>query len=161
MDKPYPTPRLAARNAAIHAAEAVFSKHAADIVGVVLRRAHGGDPVCLRLCLERALPAGRIPPAVDLAPGYDPANLNRAFHAVGDALDDGTINIRQAARVLDALGPDVRAREDVKYVRAMAKIEAGLAQTLAAIGMDHFVTVAPRGPGGILENHQTHTEETP
>jgi hypothetical protein len=103
----------------------------------------------------------RLPPAVDLAPGYDPANLNRAFHAVGDALEGGTINIRQAARVLDALGPDVRAREDVKYVRAMAKIEAGLAQTLAAIGMDHFVTVAPRGPGGILENHPTNTEETP
>ena len=50
------------RNAAILAAEALFHDRAADIVSVVMRRAHGGDPVCLRLCLERALPAGRLPP---------------------------------------------------------------------------------------------------
>jgi len=162
MPEPIPiTPRLADRNAAIHAAEARFRGQAAHIVSLVLRRAHGGDPVCLRLCLERALPAGRLPPTIGLAPDYDPANLQRAFHAIGDALDDGTINVRQAARVLDALGADVRAREDVKQVRAMAKIEDGLAKTLAAIGMDHFITVAPRGPGGVLENRQINTEKAP
>jgi len=61
-------PSLAARNAAIHAAEARFRAGAASIVSLVLRRAHGGDPVCLKLCLERALPAGRIPPPLALAP---------------------------------------------------------------------------------------------
>ena len=75
MPEPQPLPSpLATRNAAIHVAEAAFRERAAHIVSLVLRRAHGGDPVCLRLCLERALPAGRIPPAVCLAPGYDPTS---------------------------------------------------------------------------------------
>ena len=82
-------------------------------------------------------------------------------HLVDEQHDDGTINVRQAARVLDALGADVRAREDVKQVRAMAEIEDRLAKTLAALGLDHFITVAPRGPGGILENHEANREETP
>ena len=156
-----PASPLAARNAAIHAAEAHFRAGAEDIVSLVLRRAHGGDPVCLRLCLERALPAGRIPPAIDLAPDYDPGNLKLVFGAIGAALDQDRITIRQASRLLDALGAPVRARADVTQVRKCADIEADLAQALAAIGMDHFLTVAPRGPGGILENYPTNTEETP
>jgi hypothetical protein len=55
---PEPRPLPSPRAAAIHAAEARFRAGAADIVSLVLRRAHGGDPVCLRLCLERAPPAG-------------------------------------------------------------------------------------------------------
>jgi hypothetical protein len=156
-----PSPVLAARNAAIHAAEAAFRERAASIVSLVLRRAHGGDPVCLRLCLERALPAGRIPPSVELAPDYDPGNLKHVFVTVAAGLDQGRINIRQASRLLDALGAPVRARPGVAQLRKFADIEAGLAETLAALGLDDFITVAPRGPGGILENHPTNTEETP
>ena len=173
------SPRTA-RNAAIHAAEAVFRTQAANIVSLVLRRAHGGDPVCLELCLERALPSGRIPPRLELAPDYDPGNLQRVFGAIGAALDRGRINIRQASRLLDVLGAPVRALPGVAQVRKFADIEADLAQALAAIGMDHFLTVAPCGPGGILmrgacsfpktgthfsgacaENHQPNKEETP
>jgi hypothetical protein len=75
MDKPDLT-RRAARNASILAAEATFRGEVADIVSLVLRRAHGGDPVCLRLALERVLPAGRIPLAVELAPDHDPGTLS-------------------------------------------------------------------------------------
>jgi hypothetical protein len=162
-----PPPR-AARNAAIHAAEAQFRAHAADIVSNPLRRAHSGDPVCLALCLERALPAGRIPPAIALAPDDDPGNLPYVFGAIGAALDEGRINLREASCLLDALGapPDRRfapsgagsmqALPGVTQVRQFVAIEAGLAKALAAPGLDHFLTVAPRGPGGILENKQTH-----
>jgi hypothetical protein len=162
MSEPLPTApasRRAARNAAVLAAEARFRGQAADIVSLVLRRAHGGDPVCLALCLERALPAGRIAPPIALAPDYDPGNLKAVFGAIGAALDDGRINIRQAARLLDALGAPADRR--FAPVRKFAAIEADLAQALAALGLDDFLTVAPRGPGGILENHQTKTEETP
>ena len=174
MSEPVPTEpasRRTARNAAIHAAEATFRGQAADIVSLVLRRAHGGDPVCLELCLERALPAGRMPPRLALAPEYDPGNLMLLFGAIGAALDQGRINIRQASRLLDVLGapPDRRcapsgagsALPGVAQVRKYADIEADLAQALAAIGMDHFLTVAPCGPGGILEHHQTKTEKNP
>jgi hypothetical protein len=155
--------QLAARNAAIHAAEAAFRERAASIVSLVLRRAHGGDPVCLRLALERALPAGRLPPAVDLAPDYDPGNLKVVFGAVGAALDQGRINIRQASRLIDALGAPVRARPAVTQVRKFADIEADLAACLGGLALDDFITVAPRGPGGILEHESTNTdtEETP
>jgi hypothetical protein len=150
----------AARNALILAAEAAFAQRAAEIVSVVLRRAQGGDPVCLRLCLERALPVGRLAPPVDLVPGYDPANLNRAFDAIGALVGENRINLRQASRLLDALGAPVRARPAVAQVRKFAEIEADLAKTLASLGLDDFVTVAPRAPGGILEN-QTNQEQTP
>jgi hypothetical protein len=160
MSEAVSTPRPA-RNAAIHAAEATFRARAADIVSLVLRRAEGGDPVCLKLALERALPAGRIPPAVELAPDYDPRNLKLVFGAIGKAVEESRINVRQASRLLDALGAPVRARPGVTQMRKFAEIEADIAQALAALGMDTFITVAPRGPGGILENYQPNTEEHP
>ena len=142
-----------ARNAPILAAEALFAARAADIVSLVMRRAQGGDPVCLRLCLERALPAGRLPPAdVDLGPTQDAEGLERAFAAVRALLQENRINIRQASRLLDSLGAPVRARPAVAQVRKFAEIEADLAKTLASLGLDDFITVAPRAPGGILEN---------
>ena len=150
-----PQPALAHRNAAIHAAEAAFRDRAAGIVSVVIRRAQGGDPVCLKLCLERALPAGRLPPAdVDLGPAHDVEGVKRAFAAVRALLQGNRINIRQASRLLDSLGAPVRARPAVAQVRKFADIEAGLAKTLASLGLDDFVTVAPRAPGGILESLQ-------
>jgi hypothetical protein len=141
------------RNAPILAAEAQFSERAADLVSLVMRRAHGGDPVCLRLCLERALPAGRLPPAdLDLGPVHDVEGVKRAFAAIGALVGENRINIRQASRLLDALGAPVRARPAVAQVRKFAEIEADLAKTLASLGLDDFLTVAPRAPGGILEN---------
>jgi hypothetical protein len=148
MSEPQSTP--AARNAPILAARALFEARAAGIVSVIIRRAEGGDPVCLRLCLARALPFGRLPPPIALAPGFDPWNLNRVFAAIGTLVAANGINIRQASRLLDALGAPVRARPAVAQVRKFAEIEADLAKTLASLGLDDFLTVAPRAPGGIL-----------
>ena len=94
---------------------AQFAEHAAEIVKVVIRRAQGGDPVCLKLCLKRALPVRRLAPKIDLAPDYDPGNLNRMFTAIGALLERYCINIRQASRLLDCLGapPDRRFAPDV------------------------------------------------
>jgi hypothetical protein len=151
-------PPLAARNAPILAAMAQFAGRAAEIVNVVIRRAQGGDPVCLKLCLARVLPVGRVPPRIDSAPGYDPSNLNRIFTAIGALLERHRINIRQASRLLDCLGAPVWLRPAVAQVRKFANIEAGLAKTLAALGLDDFVTVAPGAPGGILEKQTTQEQ---
>ncbi|MBV8755085.1 MAG: hypothetical protein JO328_19695 [Hyphomicrobiales bacterium] len=51
---------------------AQFAEHAAEIVSVVIRRAQGGDPVYLKLCLARVLPVGRVPPRPDNAPRREP-----------------------------------------------------------------------------------------
>ena len=149
-------PALAARNAPILAAMAQFAEHAAEIVSVVIRRAQGGDPVCLKLCLARALPAGRLPPPIALAPGFDPWKLNRVFKAIDALVAAKRINIRQASRYLDALGAPVRLRPAVAQVRKFADIEADLAKRLAALGRDDFVTVAPGAPGGIFEIQRTN-----
>ena len=155
----YPTSPLAARNAPILAAMAQFAEKAADIVKVVIRRAQGGDPVCLKLCLKRALPVGRLAPKLDLAPGYDPGNLRRMFTAIGALLERHCINIRQASGLLDCLGAPVRLRPAVAQVRKFADIEACLAKTLAALGLDTFLTVAPVAPGGIFDALLTNQEQ--
>jgi hypothetical protein len=141
MPTPPPSP-VSPRNAAILAAEARFAAWSVRFVSLVMARAEGGDPAAMRLCLERVLPAGRLAPR-DLGPDYDPANLRRVFGAIGAALRDGHINIRQASRLLDALGAPVRARPAVADVRAFAAIEADLAKTMASMGIDHVFTVPP------------------
>jgi hypothetical protein len=156
---PHPTSPLASRNAAILAAEAAFDQHAAGIVSVIIRRAEGGDPVCLKRCLARALPVGRLPPPIALAPGFDPWKLNRVFKAIDALVAAKRINIRQASRYLDALGAPVRLRPAVAQVRKFADIEADLAKRLAALGRDDFVTVAPGAPDLILETQQTNQEQ--
>ena len=161
-------PALAARNAPILAAMAQFAEQASAIVSVLIRRAQGGDPVCLKLCLKRALPVGRLAPKIDIAPGYDPGNLKGMFTAIGALLERHCINIRQASRLLDCLGapPDrrsapsgagsMRLRPAIVQIRKYANIEAGLAKTLSALGLDDILTVAPGGFGGVFETHQTN-----
>src|SRR5262249_24964416 len=113
-------PSPTARNAAIHAAEPTFRSRAADIVILVLRRAEGGAPVCLGLVLGRAPPAGRIAPAVPLPRDYAPGNLKPVLGAIGKVLGESRIHVRQASRLLDALGAPVRLRPGVANVRKFA-----------------------------------------
>src|SRR5262249_38187381 len=134
---------------------------AANIVSLVLPRAHGGEPVCLELCLERALPPARIAPPLNLAPDYGASNLQRVVGAIGAAPDQGRLNIRQAPRLLDPPAAPGLAAPSVAQVREYAEIKPAPARALAAIGLDHCRTVAPCGPGGILENHQIKREQTP
>lgn len=160
MPQPHPASPLAARNAPILAAEALFARRAERIVRLVIARAEGGDPVCLRLCLERALPAGREPP-LDLGPVHDRASLKRACGEIGDALEAGRINIRQAMTLLHGLGGDAWRLPTAATVRAYARAEAGLAKAAAAMAQDHSITVAPRARGRMLDPKQTNKEATP
>jgi hypothetical protein len=160
MPHPPSASPLAARNRPMLAAEALFAQRAERIVRLVIARAEGGDPVCLRLCLERALPAGRAPP-LDLGPVHDRASLKRACGEIGDALEAGRINIRQAMALLHGLGGDAWRLPMAATVRAYAQAEAELAKAAAAMAQDHGITVAPRARGGLLDRHQTNTEKTP
>jgi hypothetical protein len=160
MPQPHPASPRASRNAPILDAEALFAQRAERIVRLVIARAEGGDPVCLRLCLERALPAGREPP-LDLGPVHDRASLKRACGEIGDALAAGRINIRQAMTLLHGLGGDAWRLPMAATVRAYAQAEAELAKAAAAMAQDHGITVAPRARGGMLDPDQTNKETTP
>jgi hypothetical protein len=133
-----PASPLPARNRAILAAEARFAARAEAFVGHIMARAEGGDPVAIRLCMERAVPLGR---AGAPAPAEDRDAARRAIAEITAALVAGRINVRQTMWMLDALGDDVRRLPGVAALRPLAKAEADLAQAMGAMGMDHFITV--------------------
>ena len=145
------------RNRATLAAEAQLAAAAPRLVRILIARAEGGDPAAMRLCLERALPAGRAPP-IDLGPVHDRASLKRAVAAVAAALAAGDINIRQATRFIDAFGAAVRARRAVGELRALAAIEADLAKSMAAMGLDRVFTVAPATLAKLADNDDGQTK---
>jgi hypothetical protein len=146
MTMPHPASPLAARNRPLLAAEARFGAWAERLVGRVIARAEGGDPVAMRLCMARAVPVGRRPPLA-LGPVEDRAGARRAIGEITAALGAGRINIRQTAACLAALGEQGRNLPGLAAVRAAAQVEADLAQATGAMGMDHFFTVPPAAPG--------------
>jgi hypothetical protein len=153
---------LAARNRDLLAAEARFGAWAERLVGRVMARAEGGDPVAMRLCMARAVPVGRRPP---LALGLveKPGGARHAISQITAALCAGRINIRQTVACLAALGDQGRSLPGLAAVRAAAQVEADLAQAMGAMGMDHFFTVPPAAPGAhapIANTDQTK-EPTP
>ena len=153
---PYPTSSFAARNRDLLAAEAWFGAWAERLVGRVMARAEGGDPVAMRLCMARAVPVGRRPPLA-LGPAEDRAGAQRAIAQITAALCAGRINIRQTMACLAALGEQGRNLPGLAAVRAAAKVEADLAQAMGAMGMDHFFTVPPAAPSA----HATNQTEEP
>jgi hypothetical protein len=145
--EPPPAACFAARNRDLLAAEARFGAWAERLVGRIAARAEGGDPVAMRLCMQRAVPVRRGPPLA-LPPAETPDDARRAMAQIAAALDAGRINIRQAMACLDALGDHVRRLPGVAAVRAAARVEADLAQAMGAMGMDHFFTVPPATRAG-------------
>jgi hypothetical protein len=149
----------ASRNRELLAAEARFGAWAERLVGRIMARAEGGDPVAMRLCMQRAVPVRRGPP-LPLTPAETPGDVRRAMAQIAAALDAGRINIRQAMACLDALGDDVRRLPGVAAVRAAARIEADLAQVMGAMGLDHVFTVPPRSPAAHADPDPTNEEPT-
>jgi hypothetical protein len=155
---PHPAPPLASRNRGLLAAEARFGAWAERLVGRVMARAEGGDPVAMRLCMARAVPVGRRPPLA-LAPVEDRDGARGAIAEITAALKDGRINIRQTVACLAALGDQGRDLPGLAAVRAAAQVEADLAQAMGAMGMDHFFTVPPATVAARATPHPTQTKE--
>jgi hypothetical protein len=151
---------LASRNRDLLAAEARFGAWADRLVGRVIARAEGGDPAAMRLCMARAVPVGRRPPLA-LAPVEDRDSARRAIEEITAALDAGRINVRQTMACLMALGEQGRDLPGLAAVRAAARVEADLAQTMGAMGMDHFFTVPPAAPGAHAPIPNTNQTKEP
>lgn len=121
-----------------------------------MARAEGGDPVAMRLCMQRAVPVRRGPP-LPLGPVEDRAGARRAIAEITAALDGGRINIRQTMASLDALGDHVRRLPGVAAVRAAARVEADLARVMGAMGLDHVFTVPPAALAGAGSTNEEPT----
>jgi len=143
----HPIPRpLRVRNRTFLALEARFAARAEGLVNTIINRALGGDPAAMRLCLERALPVGRgRPPPIQLPPVESPDDARRAMAEVTAALGAGTITIREAVQLLDAVASHLGHIPAIETVRKAARIEADLAKAAGAIGIDHVFTIS-EGP---------------
>jgi len=120
---------LRVRNRTALALEALFAAQAKGIINAIIDRALGGDPAGMRLCLEHALPVGRgRPPPIQLPTVESPDDARRATAEVTAALGAGTITIREAVRLLDAVASHLGHIPAIEPVRKAARIEVELAQ---------------------------------
>ena len=87
-----------------------------------------GDPMALRLCLERMLPPCRER-AVKFAlpPIESPADIAAAMKAVTAALAEGTITPGEAGRIAAMVDTFIQAIETSDFERRLQSVEAGFA----------------------------------
>ena len=116
--------RLGSRNKATVAAQELLANEAEALTRKAVEAALAGDPMAMRLCLERILPRERVvkfarPPiksAADLAP---------AMGAVTAALADGLISPGEAQAIARVVTTFVQMIETSDFDRRLRMLEAG------------------------------------
>jgi Family of unknown function (DUF5681) len=107
---------LGARNTKSLAMEEELAKHAQEAVDLVMRRARGGDPTCLRLLIERVLPIGTNRPlALDL-PKVECADDAQVALTI-DAFGRGEITVREFSPMLGSVDRMARVAERIQQNR--------------------------------------------
>jgi Family of unknown function (DUF5681) len=93
------------RNDATLAAESLLEGEAEALTRMAIERAQQGDPIALKLCLERILPRRRERPiTVDLPPVNSAADLAPAATAILRAIAAGNLTPCEAQAVLAVYG---------------------------------------------------------
>ena len=114
-----------ARNKRTLAAESMFDRDSASIIGKVIEFAMGGDVAAIRLCLDRIYPRPRErPTALDMPPMTTPADAVAAMGAITQAVGDGDLGPQKAAD--------------------LAKVVAGFSQTIATAELEQRLGEAER-----------------
>jgi len=113
------------RNKATLAAEQMLDDEAEALTRVALDLAHGGDPVALRLCLDRII-APRRERAVRFAmpPITGAADLAGAMAALALAAAQGIITPGEAAQLSQVVETYIRAIETTDLERRLRAVEA-------------------------------------
>ena len=146
------------RNRRTLAFEAAFEVHGETLIDRIAERAKGGDPTAMRLCMERLLPMGRERPvALTLPPIESEDDARAALRQINAGVTEGTITIREAVEALHMVEWLSVGSSSIEAMQRLARVEAGLAKSLAAVGLDHdfifrkqaarpYVDTAPDGP---------------
>ena len=128
---------VGSRNKQVLAAEAALFKHAQELVENLVTRANRGEPVAMRLAMDRILPTGRGRPLpIELPPVRSAEDAQAATGTIMDALKQGALSAREAADLLNVVTALVRLTGTIELMKKTARREvAKAAQTL---GIDHF-----------------------
>ena len=116
--------RPGSRNKATIAAAKLLAGEAEGLTRKAVELALEGDPMALRLCVERILPVCRER-AVKFAlpPIESPADIAPAMKAVTSALADGEITPGEAGRIAAVVDTFVRAIETSDFEERLKELE--------------------------------------
>jgi hypothetical protein len=113
------------RNRATAALEKVLDGDAGAILNKAVEMAKDGDPVAMRLCLDRLIPVRRDwPVTFALPPIATTDDLPKATGAIVAAVAAGELTPSEAAEISTTLDVHVRAIEATEPHRRMAALEA-------------------------------------
>jgi hypothetical protein len=125
--------RPGSRNKATLATMALLAGEAEGLTRKAVEAALAGDPMALRLCVERILPRCRERPVnFTLPPIESAADIAAAMKAVTSALADGGITPGEAGRIAGVVDTFVRAIETSDFDRRLQELEERLKAPTAA-----------------------------
>ena len=109
---------LGARNKKTLAMEGEIDKHAEEALELVMRRARGGDPTCLRLLIERVVPTGTNRALAPELPKIECADdAQTALNMVIEAFGRGAITVREFSPMLGSVDRMARVAERIQHNR--------------------------------------------
>ena len=116
--------RPGCRNRATIAAAALLAGESEALTRKAVELALGGDPMAMRLCVERILPPCRERAVkFELPPIESPADIAAAMKAVTSALADGVITPGEAGRIAAVVDTFIRAIETSDFDRRLQLVE--------------------------------------
>jgi hypothetical protein len=113
------------RNRATAALEKILDGDAEAILNKAVKMAKDGDPVAMRLCLDRLIPVRRDRPITfALPPITTTDDLPKATGAIVAAVAAGELTPAEASEISKTLDVHVRAIEATELHRRLAALEA-------------------------------------
>ena len=154
------------RNKVNRAGQALLDANAQTVIKEIMRRAMDGNPVAMRLCMERLVPSGRERLiAIELPPVEVRQDARKAVAEVSAALAEGEISIREANELLGVVdGMTRRALTSEALPSARAPANGGATDNINAESMAPAAgTPAGTANGGTTEGGdaaKTHEDST-
>ena len=125
--------RPGARNKATLAAAKLLAGEAEGLTRKAVEAAFAGDPMALRLCVERLLPVCRERAVkFKLLPTESPADIAAAMKEVTAALAAGVITPGEAGRIAAMVDTFIRAIDTSDFDRRLQQLEEKLKRDDAA-----------------------------
>jgi hypothetical protein len=114
-----------ARHKATMAAQTLLDGEANALTRKAIEMAKSGDPVALRLCLERILPPRKDRPvSFDLAKIERPDDASKALASILASVAAGELTPQEGAAITALIESFIRALETTELERRIAELEA-------------------------------------
>jgi hypothetical protein len=127
-----------ARNRTTLACEVLLDKAGQKLTKLAVDKALAGDPLALRLCLERLIPVRRERPTpFQLCPISGPQDLPAAHVTVLTQVALGELTVAEGAHIGGLLDALRQAFETCALAQEVAELRAEVASIRAAAGLDH------------------------